>query len=258
VSANVADLVVAEVADDGVLSFSWNSQVASGASSGGVKITMPADQLRSVVAGSGPDAIQILEGFTSIDTLEASGIARVYASLDDVQSDLLSIKADGQAEVRMKSADLKSLVVDGQATVLADVVGSVEIVDLNGQSKAFVKTSGSVKNGLVTGMSAIHLSGPTKVIAEDGTATNVYRTPCSNLKTSGEATCQWVPPSEWTVQIDLSAALSATRSGNGFCYDNSSYDSTSYDSTSYGSTSTGSTLSVSLAVLVAVALSSVV
>ena len=43
VSANVADLVVAAVADDGVLRFSWNSQVASGAFSGGVKVTMPAD-----------------------------------------------------------------------------------------------------------------------------------------------------------------------------------------------------------------------
>ena len=103
VSANVADLVVAEVADDGELRFSWNSQVASGAFSGGVKIAMPADQLCSVFVG-GPGGYkpyaQIHEGFTSIDELIAFGPTFVWASLDDVQTDL-SVKLYRGAHVNL-------------------------------------------------------------------------------------------------------------------------------------------------------------
>ena len=64
VSANLADLVVA-VVDDGVLRFSWNSQVAIGAFSGGVKITMPADQLRSVYAEASDSPNSIAEVYYS-------------------------------------------------------------------------------------------------------------------------------------------------------------------------------------------------
>ena len=157
----MADLVVAEVADNGVLCFSWNSQVASGAFSGGVKITMPADQLRSVVASQSErpsglrgtsNSVQILEGFTSIKTLElaSSGFTgfQVWASLTDVQNDL-SVKVDAiSGVVELKSADLKFLAVH-EGTVVADVDGSVDNLDVNGWGRVYLTAPGGIKYGSV-------------------------------------------------------------------------------------------------------------
>ncbi|EJK64675.1 hypothetical protein THAOC_14569 [Thalassiosira oceanica] len=210
VSANLADLVVAEVADGGVLRFSWNPEVAFGASSSGVKITMPADQLRSVVAG-GPrpfgmsehnHKVQILEGFTSIDALEvfASSNTIVWASFNDVQSDLLvnidNTPFPGGGHVHLKSAELKSLVVDeriGGGTVNANVDGSVDNLDVKGHV-SFSLAAGDIKGGSVSSgednsLSLLRTNSTVSgVMTVDGTA-QVRLHSCANVSTSGKAKC---------------------------------------------------------------------
>ena len=197
VSANVADLVVAAVADDGVLRFSWNSQVASGAFSGGVKIAMPADQLRSVVASHSERTrtsrhVQILEGFTSIDTLEVSslGEVRVWASLTDVQNDL-SVKVDTLGEVELKSGDLKSLAVR-RGYVVADVDGSVDNLDVT-FGTVFLTAPGNIKNGSVNSVdrygSYLYANSTVRGKMTAAGYAKVFLPSCVNVSTSGEATC---------------------------------------------------------------------
>ena len=204
VSANVADLVVAVVAD-GVLKFAWNSQVAGGAISGGVKITMPEDQLHSViVSGQGGynHNAQILEGFTSIDTLEVSGSTFVWASLDGVQNDL-SIKAYERGTVRLKSADLESLTASGQARVYADIDASVENLDLSGQSRVFVRALGGIKNGSLTGTSQLFASGAVLGRIYLGGVSRAYLPFCTdvNVVTTNKAECTERP---WRGRVDVS------------------------------------------------------
>ena len=267
VFANVADLVVAQVAGDGVLRFSWNSQVASGAFSGGVKITTPADQLRSMVVlhserrdSTVEDSwtsrdVQILEGFTSIDTLEVSsaGPMQVWASLTDVQNDL-SVKVDRNGRVDLKSGDLKSLAVHGDGTVFADVDGSVDNLDVTNGGHVFLTAPGGIKNGSVDAA-----NGRTSRLEANSTVTGrltagagyarVFLPSCANVSTSGEAKCFeeliYTNPGGY---VDTSRQP-ATRQGTHMCAV-SAYDD-SDDSTS----SNGLTLSASLAVLSAVATS---
>ena len=268
VFANVADLVVAQVAVDGVLRFSWNSQVASGAFSGGVKITTPADQLRSVVASLSERRdwtvedswtrrdVQILEGFTSIDTLEVSsaGHIQVWASLTDVQNDL-SVKVDRNGRVDLKSGDLKSLAVHGDGAVFADVDGSVDNLDVTGSGHVILTAPGGIKNGSVDAA-----DGRTSRLNANSTVTGrltaagaarVFLPSCANVSTSGEAKCFEELLTQYTVRagyVDTSRRP-ATRQGTHMCAV-SAYDD-SDDSTS----SNGLTLSASLAVLSAVATS---
>jgi len=205
VSANVADLVVAEVADDGVLRFAWDSRVAGGAISGGVRITMPADQLRSVVVGGRGGYnhnAQILEGFTSIDTLEVSGSTFVWASLDDVQTDL-SVEAYERGTVRLKSADLKSLTAGGQARIYVELDSSVNSLDLSGQSRVFVKAPGGIQDGSLVGSSQLFASGAVSgTIDLDGTS-RAYLSACTNVdvRASSRAECAERP---WEGSVDVS------------------------------------------------------
>ena len=229
VSANVADLVVAEVADDGVLPFSWNSRVASGALLGGVEIAMPADQLRSVVAShqNGPlffagVHVPILEGFTSIDTLEVSspGRLRVWASLTDVQNDL-PVNIDARGDVELKSADLKSLAVH-RGNVVADVDGSVANLDITGAGPlVYLTAPGGIKNGSVIAVDGVvsYLEANSTVLGKMTANTSgnglaeVSLPSCVNVSTSGNATCtEEAPWGGWGKEVDTSRQA-ATREG---------------------------------------------
>ena len=265
VSANVADLVVAEVADDGVLRFSWNPQVASGALSGGVKITMPAAQLRSVAAFHSElldlttvvtwdwKHVQILKGFTSIDTLEVSSPVKmnVWATLTDVQNDL-SVKVDAESIVVLKSGNLKSLAVHDGA-VFADVDGSVDNLDITGGSgQVFLTAPGGIKNGSVDavdgGLSLLDANSTvTGKMTAHGEGAYVKLPSCVNVITSGEAFCEeWLSVGAGHVRA---SRRYATREGTYTCAV-ATYD----DSTSSGTIS-GPTLTASLVVLWAVAAS---
>ena len=262
----MADLVVAEVADNGVLCFSWNSQVASGAFSGGVKITMPADQLRSVVASQSErpsglrgtsNSVQILEGFTSIKTLElaSSGFTgfQVWASLTDVQN-ALSVKVDTMGSVDLKSGGLKSLEVH-RGTVSADVDGSVDNLDVNGSSGdstfVYLTASGGIKNGSVDtvdgyGAALEANSTVTGRLTAAGYA-DVVLPSCANVSTSGEAACTEEATNEGR-EVDTSRRP-ATRQRTHMCA------VSAYDDSTCSGTISGPTLSASLAVLSAVATS---
>ena len=239
--------------------------VASGAFSGGVKITTPADQLRSMVVlhserrdSTVEDSwtsrdVQILEGFTSIDTLEVSsaGPMQVWASLTDVQNDL-SVKVDRNGRVDLKSGDLKSLAVHGDGAVFADVDGSVDNLDVTGSGHVILTAPGGIKNGSVDAA-----NGRTSRLKANSTVTGrltagagyarVFLPSCANVSTSGEAKC-FEELSVRAGRVDTSRQP-ATRQGTHMCAV-SAYDD-SDDSTS----SNGLTLSASLAVLSAVATS---
>ena len=261
---------------------------------------MPADQLNSVAALQSErptflagTIVHILEGFTSIDTLEVSspGHLRVRASLTDVQS-ALSVKVDTLGDVSLKSANLKSLAVH-EGTVLADVDGSVDNLDVSGISggwtTVYLSVAGGIKNGSVH---AVHggkilleanstVTGKMMTVSGivggspmdtgdrwDGSA-RVVLPSCANVSTSDKATCTEKAPidmiSNWPADVHKGFYMLNNWSADWF--KNTSRQPThkgthtcavsAYgDSNTDGNTSSsGLTLTASLVVLLAVATS---
>lgn len=85
VSSSHADII--KVLNDwGTLSFEWNTDVANGQSSAGLKIGIPAGQLEDVVADIGYNVI-IKDGFTNLKKLSSVSSANLQADLTKLKND---------------------------------------------------------------------------------------------------------------------------------------------------------------------------
>jgi len=81
VSTNPPDLLTVKINGMGrMLSFSWNKEIASTATGGGVKIGFPNNQLGLVNVASS-STMQILDGFKEIGSIEVSesSVLTVYS-----------------------------------------------------------------------------------------------------------------------------------------------------------------------------------
>jgi len=107
VSSFPADLVTPVISGN-ELKFEWNDAVAKDATSGGVQIGLPSDQFNKLLLADGLRA-QILDGFTSVQSLEVNGGSTLKATLTSNTNPDLALSAAGAAV----------------ANVISSVIGSV-------------------------------------------------------------------------------------------------------------------------------------
>ena len=89
----------------GTLSFAWNPAVTSSDSisgGGGVKISLPASQLKSVTVG-GDTVAQVLDGFTSVTSVESNDSSTLRATFTSSSSTDFTVDAHDSSEMYVKS-----------------------------------------------------------------------------------------------------------------------------------------------------------
>lgn len=147
ISTYPPNLVTAERGDDGTLHLQWDTEVAGSATEGGVNIKLPADQLESVWAAADAQ-VQILDGFTHIQTLKVSSDAKLWATMDGFSNSAisLSVSSDGEAKVLAPNASFQKVSVssDGKLSLQA-----LTVAQLSASSDAEVELHGSVSGGIV-------------------------------------------------------------------------------------------------------------
>jgi hypothetical protein len=197
----------------GTLSFQWNPAVTSSASStaGGVKINLPASQLKSVTVGGGYQA-QVLDGFTSVTSLESNGGATLRATFTSSSSTDFTLDNSGGAQMYVKSnvAIIGGSIPGGSQTWVE--TPSYSNVNVSGGSGLRVK--GDVGSGSVSGGAILTLTGTiTGSINSSGGAV-VSALSCDGVSSSGGATCNAFSQS---VDVDVSTQ-DETMSGTSTCW----------------------------------------
>lgn len=167
VSTYPSDLVVAKgQGKDQQLRLVWNANVANDAKEGGVKISLPANQLVAVSAEKGA-FVQILNGFTSIERITVATDAKLFAtlttSLTTTTSNLtLSVTAGGQANV-ISNASVSRLDLSNYSrlSLQAPSVG-----DLSATSEGIFDLKGNVGHAQVSTSARVTIDGD---LSEGGT-----------------------------------------------------------------------------------------
>ena len=225
-------LVIASISDAGSLSFTWNPEVASTASEGGVLIELPAKNIQSVFVSS-QNTAQILDGFTYLNDLSVQGQSTLTATFNTATTPNLvvsdqstvnmlttggtyTVSVDQQSDVNLQtSTPVKSFQVANQSNL--NVNGGVVTGTVTQQSG--LKVTGDVSSSVsVTEQSSIMadtISGEVTISSQsDASASS-----CDNVSASDQSDCSVTgPPS---VNVDVSEQ-SLTRTGTSLCISGSS------------------------------------
>ena len=213
VSSYPANLVTTTVSG-GELSFALNPAVAEGATSGGIRIGLPADQFQKLSVGAA-QTVQIVDGFTSLQSIEASGASTLTATL--TSSAELALNVQGASTVDIVSNMIKSVVAEGSSTVSvqASVTDSITV-----EGASTVGIDGSVASGSVSGASTVDITGDISGALDNsgastlsagtisGSVSNtgvgtVNAASCDNVQNSFPSSCNVSGPP--TVTVDVSS-----------------------------------------------------
>lgn len=191
ISSEPANLVKTLV-EGNVLSFSINKDVSQNASSGGVRIGLPANQLQKIHATSAATA-QIIKGFTALRLLEANSAASLQADLTENSSDNLAIESSSAASmvVTVNKGILK-LQVSSSATLQLTAGPGASIETLVASSAAVAAIQAvSIKQVSVSTASAVQLTGATIEKGFVSTASSLLTTvSCEKVAQSLTGVCR--------------------------------------------------------------------
>lgn len=151
--------------------------------SGGVKIELPAAQLKSVMVG-GASTAQILDGFTALDKIEAVG-ASTLTAMSSVSS-TTSMRVYGASTVTMSTSAQVEGEIEGASTVSLETPTFDNFI-VEGASTVGVK--GNLGSGSVSGASTVTVTGTTESVNADGAST-IEAQSCENVSTSGASSCE--------------------------------------------------------------------
>lgn len=142
--------------DGGALAFKWNHGVASTASSGGVKIGIPADQLEVVSIGF--TKVQIAGAFNKVNKMEVYGASTVHADLSSNTVPMV-LEVSGGSVVTLKSGSNLSGSFSGNSDVTVETP-SLENISVSGDT--FARVNGNVNDVSGNGDS-VSVSGGSKL-----------------------------------------------------------------------------------------------
>ena len=215
VSSFPADLVV--VGEDGDrLTLDWNEGVAYSADEGGVKISLPADQLTKVSVAASSRA-QILDGFTSVTELEVSSSAKLWATFTTLDSTSFKLRVTSSADAQVISNQLvTSLTVTSSANCLLE---APEVETLDVSSSADLTMKGDVQSGVITSSADVNIDGMVTGDLEVTSSADlkcgeitgsvdvnssgdVTAPSCDAVTTSSSGSCSTGNPNSVTVTID--------------------------------------------------------
>ena len=186
VSTYPANLVTVDDSSGDELKFTWNKDVAYDVSEGGIKVYFPVDQLKEVSAAA-YDHVQVLSGFTSVNSLSVSSDAVLSANLTTLRDSVsleLSVSSDGSAKV-LSSAPLNKLKIssDGKAWVDAPMVDYVKV-----SSDGKLDLKGSARDAKVSSDGHVNIDGSLQSgkISSDGRIT-VYGNVTGTIELSSDA-----------------------------------------------------------------------
>jgi len=213
VETSPADLFIVS-SSGGTLSFQWNPAVTSSDSSsggGGVKISLPASQLKSVIVGGGHQA-QVLDGFTSVTSVESSGGATLRATFTSSSSTDFTVDTSGGAQMYVKSnVAITGGQVPGGSQAWVETP-SYTNVDVSGGGG--LRVVGDVGSGSVSGGARLTVTGTiTGPINSSGGAV-VNAPSCAGISSSGGATCN---ANIQSVDVDVSNQ-GETMNGKFICF----------------------------------------
>ena len=253
VSSYPANLVTTTVSG-GELSFELNPNVAEGATSGGIRIGLPADQFQKLSVGAA-QTVQIVDGFSSLQSIEASGASTLSATLTS-SSDLV-LKVQGASTVDIVSNMIKSVTAEGSSTVnvQASVTDSITV-----QGASTVGIDGSVSgSGSISGASTVDITGDISgALGNSGASTlsagtisgsvsntgvgTVNTASCNNVQNSFPSSCNVSSPP--TVTVDVSS-VGAISTGTSKCSKGGSFwggSTSTFSNGGDGGSSTASTI----------------
>jgi hypothetical protein len=210
VSTSPPDLVTV-IEKSNALYFEFNSPVASKATSGGIKIGMPADQLQSLI-GSAASQVQIFDGFTSILSLDFSGASTLTANLSSNAAPF-SLKLSGASTLKVKSgSNILRGDISGASMAIIEAP-SFEVPTVTGASTLLV--DGSVVGATVSGASTMTVSGAITGSVNNSGASTINGGTCSDqTNNSGASVCN---DGEQDVTVTI-AEQPTTLSGNQICW----------------------------------------
>jgi len=212
VSTSPPDLVTVGV-EDGELSFAWNADVSSKASSIGIKIGIPADQLQSLKVYS-YSSVQISGSFSSVSNLEVYGNSIVNA---DLSSNVVPINVNvyGDSMVSLKSgSNLENGSVYG-GSKLTVATPSFDNNQVYGNSVVFV--DGNMNSGSAYGKGKLTVTGDLSgAISLYGGSTMNAASCSDNISSYGGGKCV-----SGTQTVDVSIETQPmTRTGTSKCWVN--------------------------------------
>ena len=155
VSSFPANLVTSSVTGN-ELTLDWNSVAAAGATSGGVRIGLPAAQFNKLYLGSALRA-QILNGFTSVGQVDVGGASTLKATLTSNTNPDLALSVGGASTVNVITSTVGSASAFGASTLTVQA-DSVSNLSVTGASTLTVQAD-SVSNLSATGASTLAVSG---------------------------------------------------------------------------------------------------
>lgn len=217
VSSSPANLVTATLNGD-ELKIEWNADVAAGATSGGVRIGLPSDQLKKLSLARSLTA-QILSGFTSVEDLEASGSSTLRA--ESAVSGSVTVSGSSTANVVTATAT-SEVDVSGASTVN---IQTPTVTSLKIEGASTVGISGSVDGGSVSGASTVSITGDISgsvsnsgastlaVNKVDGSVTNegastVTAASCDNVSSEFASSCSVSGPPSVSVNVSPFGSIS--------------------------------------------------
>ena len=180
--------------------FLWNTNVSSIATSGGIRIGIPPDQLKSVTVSDGNNA-QILDGFTNITELQVSRGGVIRASMTSLISTELHLSnVRGQMYVQTNKPVTSGGVAGGQSWIETPSFNKVRVYE-NGSE---LNIKGDVDFGdFGTGVNVgaqLTVTGTIKETISCEKNSTVNAPSCDNVYTDDSSTCNAGPQS---VDVDV-------------------------------------------------------
>ena len=173
----------------GTLSFAWNPAVTSSDSisgGGGVKISLPASQLKSVTVGDDTVA-QVLDGFTSVTSVESNDSSTLRATFTSSSSTDFTVDAHDSSEMYVKSnvAVTGGKITDSsQAWVETPSFSGVDVSD-SGE----LEVLGDVGGGSLSDSATLTVTGTITGSLNSSDSATVNAPSCDNVSSSDSASC---------------------------------------------------------------------
>jgi len=197
VSSDPPNLVIVNGGQD-VLKFVWNEDVSQTVTKAGIKIGIPAGQLKSVTV-MGDIPAQVLDGFTALNEVTIFGDSRFTATTSSSEASSVDISIVGDAFFSMLSnVNITNINITGDSTVNVETP-EVENVMVIGD--AGLNVNGNVGSVEAIGDFYLTITGDiteaVKIIG-DGEFNGAS---CENFSTIGDAACS---TGSQSVSVDVS------------------------------------------------------
>jgi len=202
VETSPPNLVTAKISASGdALLFKWNTDVSSTATSGGVRIGIPTDQLRRVNADGGHN-VQILDGFTNITSLKTGLNSTIRASMTSAISTYIRLwNWGGQMYVQTNiTVDNVSVFAGGQTWVEIPSINSISVMDNGSELNIKGDIDDRYISNEVSDGAQLTVTGTITGTVDSLSNSTVNAPSCDNVTSSDGSTCNAGPQS---VDVDI-------------------------------------------------------